>query len=149
MPQAVMPLLCQLAAFVLAVLPLLYENLRSGRAANRHNVLLFSIGLGFAMLASELGWTGRSAATIMSWVLGAGLLLIAAAALRWVPGGIAKTLGALVPWFPFGAWLVVVTLGFALAAVAARIGRGRSLIVPPLALAAVGVILVRLALALR
>lgn len=146
MPHATGPVLLQLAAFVVAVLPLLLGNLRSMLVGNRENVLLFSLGLAFTMIASELGWTHRSATGIMAWVLGGGFCLLLGALLGLYRGGIAKTLGALVPWFPPVQYLIVWTLGALLMTGLALAGRRRIGIVAPLAVSGMAVILRSLSL---
>lgn len=141
MPHATGPLLIQLAAFMVAILPLLIGNLRSLKVGNTENLLLFSLGLAFTMMASEQGWSDRSATAIMVWVVGGTCCLLVAAVLGLIPGGIAKTLGALVPWFPPMQYLTVWLLGAGLM-VGLALARRRSVgIVAPLVLSGIVVML--------
>lgn len=111
----VSPLLIKLAAFTVAMLPLLIENWRNATASNRSNAVLLLGGLAFA--GYQLA-TGQLQASL--WLFGGWLLVVAIAlglaALKAIPGGVAKTFAALAPWLSLGQFVAAVAVSMIIAA---------------------------------
>ena len=55
-----------------------------------------------------------------------------------IPGGVAKFLTALIPWFEFENYLLLVTFGMLLAGAIAKLTKRNAPIVPPFTMAALG-----------
>jgi|GEM_PF-2879307 len=99
------------SAFILLLMPVLVENLKSGRLTNAHNAMVFLGGV--ALLVAERLLADPSMS--LPWGLwGAVILLVMlSAGLGAVPGGVAKFLIALLPWFTgWEAYLGTATAAF-------------------------------------
>src|SRR5690348_2645834 len=55
-----LPLIVKLAGFLLAILPLLIDNLRTGRVTNGNNLILLLGGLAMLVLDRAMGWSDQS-----------------------------------------------------------------------------------------
>jgi len=133
------PELIKLGLLMLAMAPLLVANLRSGTVPNGLVGLLLTCGIATAVLGPAFGAAPFVTSSLVWWAAGS-VLLLAAAIFRAVSGGVAKFLIALIPWYDFEQYLIVVTLGMFLAAAIGKFGgTGWALIVPPLMSAALGV----------
>lgn len=105
----------RVAAFALLLLPVLAENLTSGRITNAHNALIFLAGA--VLLVAERLLVDSSAGLPWAFWIAAFLLVMVAAFMGAVPGGVAKFLIALLPWFTgWEAYVVTATAGFFLTA---------------------------------
>jgi Flp pilus assembly protein protease CpaA len=109
-------LLIKPLAFAAASLPLVIDNLRTGNITNMNNAILLVAGLGVMALGPTLGLAGFQLPALSPWMLVA-LVPFVMFALKWVRGGAAKFLIALLPWFSPGEYLAVVVSGFVLAGV--------------------------------
>jgi hypothetical protein len=98
-------LLIKPLAFTIAALPLVVLNLRTGNIPNWANAVLLGAGLAILALAGTLAPS--------PWILMA-LAPIILFALKILPGGAAKFLIALLPWFTPGEYLFVTGAGFLL-----------------------------------
>ena len=85
------------SAFFLLLLPVLVENVRSGRLTNAHSAMVFLGGV--ALLVADRVVVDPSAE--IPWGLWAAviLLVILSAVMGALPGGVAKFLIAVLPWF--------------------------------------------------
>jgi hypothetical protein len=125
----------KLGLLMLALAPLLIDNIRTGTVKNGRVGALLAVGILMAFFGPAIGAPPLMLSAFVGWVL-VGVLLLGAAAYRIVPGGIAKFLIALLPWFPFGDYLLVLTAGMLLAALVGYITGRNALIVPPMMAAA-------------
>jgi len=133
-------------AFAAAALPMVVDNLRTGNITNMNNAILLFGGLGVMVLGPSLGMAEFHLPAASPWLLVA-LLPLAMFALRWIRGGAAKFLIALLPWFAPGEYLAVVGVGFLLAGIAAKILRRKDTqIAPPIVLLGLIVLALRAAL---
>lgn len=107
-----LPLVVKLIVFALAISPQLILNLRTGAVKNSYNALIFVAGLVFALLEREAGSNPASLLVAISWLAAALIVVMALHAAGIVPGGIGKTLIALMPWFSIADYLIVVVAGF-------------------------------------
>jgi len=139
MAQEEIQLVVKLTLFGIAVSPLLIDNLQTLRATNRNNVILCLAG--FAMLGIEwsLGWNDRTPWYVAVQFLLGGALLLALPVIGGIPGGVAKTLIALLPWFAPVDFLLAATIGFVLMAFVGVVSRRNAPSALPFALAAVDV----------
>lgn len=128
----------KLGLLMLAFVPLLIYNLRTGAVANALLGAMLAIGIVAAFFGPYLGAAPITVATLVGWALAA-LLLLGLAFAGVVPGGIAKFLVALLPWFPMGDYLFVVAVGMVLTAVIGRMTGKNALIVPPMMAASLAV----------
>ena len=110
------PLVVKLLVFAIAVLPLLTHNIRTSEATNPHNVILGVGGLVMVGLEHGLGWSDQSLWTIGAWVIFGVIGLTVFAMVSAAPGGVVKTLMALLPWFPSMDFITVFAAGFLLIA---------------------------------
>ena len=92
-----LPLIVKLAGFLLAILPLMIDNLRTGRATNANNLILLIGGLAMLVLDRAMGWSDRSLLASGGWILAGMAVLLVVHRLIAVPSGVAKTLMALLP----------------------------------------------------
>ena len=121
-------------AFAAAALPMVGDNLRTGNITNLNNGILLVGGLGVIALEPSLGMAPFQLPAPSPWMLVA-LVPFAMFVLRWIRGGAAKFLIALLPWFSPGEYLFVVGAGMLLAGlIAAALRRKDSQIAPPMAL---------------
>jgi len=139
MSQENIQLLVKLTLFGIAVSPLLIDNLRTLRASNRNNVILCLAG--FAMLGIEwsLGWNTRPPWQVAVQFLSLGACLLVLPVICGIPGGVAKTLIALLPWFAPMDFLLVATIGFVLMTGVGVMSRRNAPSVLPLTIAAIDV----------
>ena len=128
----------KLSLLMLVFIPLLISNLRTGMVKNGMLGTMFAIGVLVAFFDPAFGAQPLKLFALLGWGLTAGLLL-GIAAYGAVSGGVAKLLIALLPWFPFGEYLLAVTIGMLLAAAVAHWTGKNALIVPPMMLAALAV----------
>lgn len=115
-------LLIKPLAFSVAALPLVIDNLRTGRITNWNNAILLFGGLGVLALGPTLGMSEFHLPAPSLWMLVA-LIPFAFFALGWIGGGAAKFLIALLPWFSPGEYLFVTIAGLILAGVIGRVRR--------------------------
>jgi hypothetical protein len=99
-------------AFALAILPLLVLNLRTGQVKNSYILLVFASGLVIAAVSRGSDWSLSPVPLIsVPWFVAASAVLIVLFCTSIIPGGVAKTLIALLPWFSILGYLFVVTAG--------------------------------------
>jgi len=135
-----LPLIIKLAGFLLAILPLLIDNLRTCRATNGNNLILLLGGLAMLVLDRTMGWSDRSLLASGGWIIGGVAILFVAHQFVDFPSGVAKTLMALLPWFSVDGYLLVVTAGFFLTALIGYATRRAAPVVPALMVAGVVVL---------
>ena len=142
MHLATLPLIVKTAGFVLAILPLLIDNLRTCRVTNGNNLILLLGGLAMLVLDRAMGWSDRSLMESGVWIIAGAAVLLVLVPLGGGPFGVAKTLIALLPWFSVDGYLVMVSAGLLVAALIGYAKRRDAQVVPPLA--AVGVFVLAL-----
>jgi prepilin peptidase CpaA len=121
-------------AFSIAALPMVVDNLRTGRITNWNNVIIFLVGLGVLALGPTLSLSDFHLPAPSLWTLVA-LVPFVMFALKWIGGGAAKFLMALLPWFPPGEYLCVTIAGFVLASLVSLVRRQKEMqIAPPIVL---------------
>ncbi|WFU16999.1 hypothetical protein [Bradyrhizobium sp. CB3481] len=132
-----LPLIVKLAGFLLAILPLMIDNLRSGRATNGNNLILLLGGLAMLILDRAMGWSDRSLLASGGWIIAGMAILLVVHRMIGVPSGVAKTLMALLPWFTVANYLVVITAGLLITALTGFVTRRDAPVVPSLMVAGV------------
>ncbi|MBX7456700.1 hypothetical protein K3152_00420 [Qipengyuania sp. 1NDH17] len=133
--DALDPQLVKAALLFACFVPLLVANLRSGTVPNVLLGILLVVGVVTTILFGTL-----TPGMLVWW--GAGFILfLLAAAKGMIPGGVAKLFIALLPWFDFQPYLLVVAIGMGLAAIIGKMRGGNALVVPPMMVAALGVTL--------
>ena len=132
-----LPLVVKLAGFVLAILPLMIDNLRTGRATNGNNFILLLGGVAMLELDRAMGWSDRSLLSSGGWIIAGMAVLFVVPRMVGIPSGVAKTLMALLPWFTVESYLVVVTAGLIVTALIGFVTRRDAPVVPPLVVAGV------------
>ena len=135
-----LPLIVKLAGFLLAILPLMIDNLRTGRATNGNNLILLLGGLAMLVLDRAVGWSDRSLLASGGWIVAGMAVLFVVHGMIGVPSGVAKTLIALLPWFTVGSYLVVVAAGLLVTALIGFVTRRDAPVVPSLMVAGVFVL---------
>ncbi len=131
-------------ALLLIFVPLLVINLRNGLVPNGLLLLLFATGVVHAFALPYMQSEPLELGRLIWWGIGiAGGVAIFV--FRLVPGGTAKLLMALLPWFALSEYLIVMTIGMFLAAAIGLATKRDALIVPPMMVAALGVSLAALA----
>jgi hypothetical protein len=128
------------SAFLFVMLPVLIENLRSGRITNPHNAMIFLVGLALLVTEQLLGEPPVSP----PWGLwgAVALLVTLSAMLGAVPGGIAKFLIALLPWFTgWEPYLLTATAAFLLCAACGYAMRREAPLIPSFYLAGLGTLI--------
>ena len=135
-----LPLIVKLAGFLLAILPLMIDNLRTGRATNGNNLILLLGGLAMLVLDRAVGWSDRSLLASGGWIIAGMAVLFVVHGLIGVPSGVAKTLIALLPWFTVGSYLAVVAAGLLVTALIGFVTRRDAPVVPSLMVAGVFVL---------
>ena len=130
-----LPLTLKLAAFLLAILPLLIDNIHTGNATNRNNLILLLGGLAMLVLDRVMGWSDRSLLATGGWIIAGTAILFVVHRMVGIPSGVAKTLMALLPWFTTANYLVVITAGFLVTALIGFVTRRDAPVVPPLMIA--------------
>lgn len=135
-----LPLTVKLAGFVLAILPLTIDNLRTGRATNGNNLILLLGGLAMLVLDRAMGGSDRSLLASGGWILVGMAVLLVVHKMIGIPSGVAKTLMALLPWFTVESYLVVVTAGLLVTALIGFTIRRDAPAVPALMVAGVVVL---------
>ena len=107
-----LPLLAKPIAFALAILPLLLLNIRTGNVKNSYILLVFVAGLVIAAVSRGSDWSLSSVLLIQFlWFVAASAVLFVLSCTGIIPGGVAKTSIALLPWFSILSYLFVVTAG--------------------------------------
>ena len=137
-----LPLIVKLAGFLLAILPLMIDNLRTGRATNANNFILMLGGIAMLVLYRTMGWSDRSLLASGGWIIAGMAVLLVVHRMIGIPSGVAKTLMALLPWFTVESYLVVVTAGLLITALIGYVTRREAPVVP--SLVAVGAIILAL-----
>jgi hypothetical protein len=132
-----LPLIVKLAGFLLAILPLMIDNLRTGRATNGNNLILLLGGLAMLVLDRAVGWSDRSLLASGGWIIAGMAILFVVHRMIGVPSGVAKTLMALLPWFTVEGYLVVVTAGLLITALIGFVTRRDAPAIPSLVVAGV------------
>ncbi len=133
------PLLVKLLVFAIGVLPLLIDNLRTLQATNLNNLILAAAGLIMVGIEHALGWSDQSLWAIGAWVVLGAIGLFVFAAFSGLSGGVAKTLVALLLWFPSLDFFIVFSAGFLLTALIGYATRRDAAIAPPFVVACIGV----------
>ncbi len=127
------------AAFALVLLPVMIANLRTGRISNGQSALVLITGA--ALVVAERVLTGTWTVAPLFWGITAAAMLLLAA-LRVLPGGGAKFMIALLPWFAnSGALMVVVTAGFFITAAIGYAKGGEGPLVPGFYAAGLGALI--------
>lgn len=140
MDAQLMQLYVTLALFSLGVLPLLIDNLRTGQATNRNNSILAIAGLASTSINHVCGWEQQYLWVTGGWILLGVIGLFILTSKGILPGGVAKTMMALLPWFTTTDYLLVIGAGFILAVLLAlALGRRVVPITAPLVLSSIGV----------
>ncbi|HEX9953639.1 MAG TPA: hypothetical protein VGB48_00280 [Allosphingosinicella sp.] len=124
-------------AFLLVLLPALVANLRSGLVTNAHNAMIFLVGVAILVTERLLSEPSMS----LPWGLWTTviLLVIVLASLGTVPGGVAKLLIALLPWFTgWESYLFTATAGFFFSAAWGYAKGGQAPLIPAFYLAGLG-----------
>jgi len=125
-------LLIKPLVFAIAALPMVIDNVRTGRITNANNAILFIAGLGVLALGPVLGGGDFQLPALSLWTLVV-VLPFVFFALGWVGGGAAKFLIAMLPWFSAAEYLSVAVAGLLLAGVIAKALRRRDAqIAPPM-----------------
>jgi hypothetical protein len=132
-----LPLIVKLAGFLLAILPLLIDNLRTCRATNGNNLILLAGGLAMLVLDRAMGWSDRSLLASGGWIIAGMAVLFVLHQITDFPSGVAKTLMALLPWFTVDSYLLVVMAGFFATAAIGYVMRREAPVVPALTVAGV------------
>ena len=132
-----LPLIVKLTGFLLSILPLTIDNLRTGRATNRNNLILLLGGLAMLVLDRAMGWSDRSLLESGGWIIAGMAVLLVIHRMIGVPSGVAKTLMALLPWFTVANYLVVITAGLLITALIGFVTRRDAPVVPSLMVAGV------------
>jgi hypothetical protein len=132
-----LPLIVKIAGFVLAILPLMIDNLRTGQAANRNNLILLLSGISMLVLDRAMGWSDQPLLASGGWIIAGMAILFVVHRIIGIPPGVAKTLMALLPWFTVERYLVVVTAGLLVTALVGFITRRDAPAVPSLMVAGV------------
>ncbi len=131
--SAVTPFIKPLA-FSIAALPMVVDNLRTGRITNWNNAIIFLVGLGVLALGPTLGMPEFHLPALSLWPLVA-VVPFVMFALKWIRGGAAKFLIALLPWLSPGEYLCVTIAGFILASLVSLVRRQKEMqIAPPMVL---------------
>jgi hypothetical protein len=133
------PLLVKLLVFGIAVQPLLSDNLRTSYATNLNNLALGAGGLLMIGIEHAFGWSDQPLLGIGAWIVFGMIGLFGFSVASGTPGGVVKTLMALLPWFPSLDFFIVLTAGFLLVALIGYATRRRALVAPSLAVACIGV----------
>jgi hypothetical protein len=134
------PLYVTLGLFSLGVLPLLVDNLRTGRATNRNNGILAIAGLASTGINHGFGWDQQPLWVTGGWIAFGVIGLFILTAKGILPGGVAKTMMALLPWFTTTDYLLVIGAGLILAILLAlALGRRVVPVTAPLVLSSFGV----------
>ena len=128
----------KLGLLMLVFVPLLIYNLRTGDVATALLGAMLAIGVLAALFGPYLGAAPITLTSVVGWALVA-LLLLALGVAGVVPGGIAKFLIALLPWFALDDYLFVVAVGMVLAAIIGWMTGKNALIVPPIMAASLAV----------
>jgi prepilin peptidase CpaA len=124
-------LLIKPLVFAIAALPMVVDNLRTGRITNTNNAILFLAGLGVLALEPLIGGADFNLPPASLWLLVA-VIPFVFFALGWIGGGAAKFLIALLPWFSAGEYLSVAAAGLVLSSVIAKaLRRPDAQIAPP------------------
>jgi Flp pilus assembly protein protease CpaA len=123
-------LLIKPLVYILATAPLVIDNLRRGKITNWNNAVLFVAGLGVLVLGQTLGMSAFQLPPLSPWMLVVFVPFIMFA-LKWVRGGAAKFLIALLPWFSRGQYIFVTVTGFFLAGVIGRVQRSQETQIAP------------------
>jgi hypothetical protein len=127
------------AAYALILLPVMIANLRTRRITNMQSGLVLIAGV--VLVVAERLLTGAWNAAPLFWAIMATAILLLAA-LRVLPGGGAKFLIALLPWFAnWGAFAVVVTIAFFATAAVGYARGGESPLVPSFYVAGLGALI--------
>ena len=127
----------QLGLLMLSLLPLLVTNMRHGTVPNPWLAMLLIVGLGVAAFGDMSGAEPLTYGTPIWWIAGV-VTILGLSVLGVVPGGVAKFLIALIPWFELKDYLLLVTFGMLLAGAIAKLTKRNAPIVPPFTMAALG-----------
>ena len=133
------PLLVKLIMFAIGVLPLLIDNLRTMQATNLNNFILAAAGLIMVGIEHSLGWSHESLWAIGGWVVLGAIGLVVLALFSKLSGGVAKTLMALLLWFPSLDFIIVFSAGLLLTVLIGFATRREAAIAPPFIIACIGV----------
>lgn len=131
----------RVAAFAIILLPVAVANLRRGTIPNAHNAFVFVSGV--SLLAAERLLTATSTGLPWFFWIAAFLLAILLALLNQLPGGAAKFLVALLPWFSaWPAYAAAVSAGLLLSAALGYARRANAPVVPGFYVAGLGALAV-------
>jgi len=136
----ILPLAVKLFVFDIAVLPLLIDNLRTGEANNRDNLILVAGGIAMIGIEHALGWSDQSLWEIGAWVVFGVIGLFVLAFVAGMPGGVAKTMMALLFWFPSMAFVVMFAIAWFVTALIGYASGSREVpIVPAIVVVCTGI----------
>ena len=127
----------QLGLLMLSLLPLSVTNMRYGTVPNPWLAVLLIVGFGVAAFGDMSGAEPLTYGTPIWWIAGV-VTILGLSVLGVVPGGVAKFLIALIPWFEFENYLLLVACGMLLAGAIAKLTKRNAPIVPPFTMAALG-----------
>jgi Flp pilus assembly protein protease CpaA len=129
------PTLIRVALLGVLLLPLLIGNIRTTKVKNLWLLPLLLVGVACALFVPASGVPQVGLPQMGYWLAGT-VLFLGLFAARALPGGTAKFLLALIPWFAFGEYMTVLCAGGFLAVLIAYTTRRDALIVPPIMVAA-------------
>lgn len=128
----------KLGLLMLAFIPLLIYNLRTGNVKDALIGAILATGVIVAFFGPQIGAAPLTLSTLIGWALTT-VCLVGAALLCGAPGGIAKFLIALLPWFSVGDYLMVIVIGMFLTVAVCLVTRRSAAIVPPMMAASLAV----------
>ena len=99
--------------------------------------MLLIVGLGVAAFGDMSGAEPLNYGTPIWWIAEV-VTILGLSVLGVVPGGVAKFLTALIPWFELKDYLLLATFGMLLAGAIANLTKRYAPIVPPFTMAALG-----------
>lgn len=114
MDKDVLKFVFTVGLFVAAMLPLLIDNLRNGTATNGNNFILALGGILSLVIGHLSGWNQQSLWSAGAWIAMGGVTLMLVSILGLLPGGVAKMMMALLPWFTITNYFTVIAVGFIL-----------------------------------
>ena len=127
----------EISLLMLSLLPLLVTNMRHGTVPNPWLAVLLIVGLGVAAFGDMSGAEPLNYGTPIWWIAGV-VTILGLSVLGFVPRGVAKFLIALIPWFEFENYLLLLACGMLLAGAIAKLTKRNAPIVPPFTIAALG-----------
>ncbi len=111
MDKEVLKFAFTIGLFVVAMLPLLIDNLRNGTATNRNNLILALAGIATLAVGHQLNWNQQSLWEAGAWIATGIIVLMLVSIMGFMPGGVSKMMMALLPWFTMTNYLLVIAIG--------------------------------------